>query len=288
MKAEIPKTLSNCHRQVAWLILILLLLLRIPYVIAIIYFLPIENQSGAAVYEIGTYFLIAVLIWWERDRLADFHIDLSALALIVLFRPMQTLILGYWKVESPLAFPSPFGLLIWAISIGLVISLWRSGFKPARFSSSTLGWLAVGLFAGLCVSVAENLGSFLSIIRDSAGPPSVPASVLVSTSLNLLYHLGFAPINEEPLFRGFLWGYLRGLNWKEGRILLFQAALFTSAHVYYAMRYPFMFWVLIPVSALLFGVLTMRSRSISPAILAHGLINGSVYLLASGLISIIV
>ncbi len=40
-----------------------------------------------------------------------------------------------------------------------------------------------------------------------------------------------------------------------------------------------MFWVYIPAIAILFGWLTLRSRSIAPAILAHGMINGSVYVL---------
>ena len=103
--------------------------------------------------------------------------------------------------------------------------------------------------------------------------------VLSSSSLNLLYHLGFAPINEEPLFRGFLWGYLRQLHWREIRILLFQTTLFTSAHFYLAKQFPLMFWVFIPSVAILFGLMTWRSRSIAPAIFAHAMVNGSVYFL---------
>src|ERR1043166_2742872 len=88
------------HRQIAWLVLTILLLLRLPFTIAIIYILPIENQSGATFYEVSTYFLTAFLIWWDRDQLANFHIETAALFLIILFRPLQTIILGYWKVDS--------------------------------------------------------------------------------------------------------------------------------------------------------------------------------------------
>lgn len=270
----------------AWFILALLLLLRIPYTIFIIYYLPIENQNGATLYEISTYFLTAFLIWWERGRLADFHIDTSALFLIILFRPIQIFILSYWGVDSPLAYPSPFGLMLWVISLGLIISLWRSGFKPACITVQTLGWLALGSFTGICISIAENLRTFQSILHNANVHHALLTPVLVSTSLNLLYHLGFAPINEEPLFRGFLWGYLRQLKWKEGLICIFQAMLFTSAHVYLAGQFPWMFWVFIPGAALLFGQLAWRSRSIAPGILAHALINGSVYLLASVLFTL--
>ena len=268
--------------RVTWFVLILLLLLRIPYTIAVTYLLPIENQNGGAIYEVCTYILIAFLIWWKRDNLADFHIDKSALILIILLRPFQTLILTYWKVESPLAFPSIPSLMISVTALGLAILLWHSGIKTPSISASIWGWLAIGIFTGVCVSILENFNSFSSMLNNHG---SLSTLVMKSTSLNLLYHLGFAPINEEPLFRGFLWGALRQRKWNDNSILIFQTILFTSAHLYFAKQYPLLFWVFIPGAALLFGFLTMRSHSISPAILAHGLINGSVYVLAAGIIS---
>ena len=267
------------HQQIAWLVLTLLLLLRIPYTIAIIYVLPIENQIGAAIYDVSTYFLTAFLIWWERKWLGEFHIDALALLLIILIRPIQTFILNYWQVDSPLAFPHPLGLALWAISLGLMIALWHSGFKPGQITTQSLGWLAIGLLAGICISIAENFRTFQSMLFNVPPSQTQLSPVLASTSLNLLYHLGFAPINEEPLFRGFLWGYLRQLKWKESLIWIFQALLFTSAHVYLAHQFPVMFWFFIPAAGLLFGLLTWRSRSIAPAMLAHGMVNGSIYLL---------
>jgi membrane protease YdiL (CAAX protease family) len=41
--------------------------------------------------------------------------------------------------------------------------------------------------------------------------------------LGAIHQLAHAAIFEEPIFRGFLWGYLRKVNWKEKWILLFQA-----------------------------------------------------------------
>jgi membrane protease YdiL (CAAX protease family) len=261
----------------AWTVLVILLLLRIPYTIFIIYFLPIENQIGAAIYEISTYSLTAFLIWWERERLADFNIDTPALFLIIFFHPIQTLILNYWKVESPLALPRPLGWLLWIISIGLLIALLKSGFKPLRLSTRSLTWIAIGLFLGLGISVLENARPFFAALGSSN--TSVSFKSVISSAPVLLYHIGFAPINEEPLFRGFLWGYLRQQKWKVGWILVFQAVLFTCAHVYFASHYPLMFWLFIPGAAILLGVLTWRARSIAPAIITHGLINGSVYVL---------
>jgi len=278
------KPISDLHQKIAWLVLALLLLLRIPYTIAIIYWLPIENQLGGAIYEISTYFLTAGLIWWERDRLADYHIDGLALFLIISLRPLQTLILNFWKVDSPLAFPHPLGLVIWGISLSLLIAFAYKGFKPTRVTRGSLNWLVVGILIGTFISIGENMHTFSSMLSNARASQISLLPILSSTSLNLVYHLGFAPINEEPLFRGFLWGYLRQLKWREVSIWFFQAVLFTSAHVYFAKQYPVMFWVFIPGAALALGLLTWRARSIAPAMLAHGLINGSAYLLIAILV----
>jgi membrane protease YdiL (CAAX protease family) len=286
METEIIEDNNKSHQQVTGIILILLLLLRIPFVIAIIYLMPIDNESGATFYEVTTYLLIALLIWWERSKLSDFHIDTWALAFIIFFRPLQTLILSYWHVDNPLTFPRPFGILLWLISIGLVVALWLSGFKPAPFSSSTLGWFAIGLLAGLLISVSGNLIPFQSALKNIHARQVNLIPVFTSTGINILYHLGFAPVNEEPLFRGFLWGYLRRYNWKEVWIWLFQAGLFTLAHVYYANRYPLNFWLFIPGAALVLGLMTWRSRTIAPGILTHALINASVYMVVFGLFTL--
>jgi membrane protease YdiL (CAAX protease family) len=285
MTAENREPAEKLHQQIGWGILILLLALRIPYTLAIIYFLPIENQMGAAVYEVGAYVCIAFLIWWERNWLRDFHMDGAALFLIIFFRPMQTLILNYWKVDAPLAFPRPAAWMIWLAAICLSLALWQRGYRPSRPTRRMLGWLVIGILAGVGVSILENFKVFKSVLNHSNS--SLSTSVLFSTGLNLVYHLGFAPLIEEPLFRGFLWGYLRQLNWREGWIWLVQAALFTSAHLYFANQFPLTFWVLIPAAGLLFGLLTWSSRSIAPAILAHALINGSVYVLAMMLLSLL-
>jgi membrane protease YdiL (CAAX protease family) len=268
------------HDQVGWSILLLLLLLRIPYTIAIIYVLPIDNQIGAAIYEVSTYFLTCFLIWWERKRLEAFHVDSIALLLILLIRPVQTFILSYWGVDSPLAFPRPLGLGLWAISLGTMAALRRSETKPAGADSRSLTWLGAGLLVGILMSILENLPTFRSMLSYNTDLLQTQLTpVLYSTSLNVLYHLGFAPVNEEPLFRGFLWGYLRQLKLKEHLIWYFQASLFTSAHLYLARQFPLTIWVFIPAAGLLFGLLAWRSRSIAPAMIAHAMVNGSIYLL---------
>jgi membrane protease YdiL (CAAX protease family) len=278
MKPDQQNHPDEQHR-LGWFILIILLILRIPYTIAIIYWLPMENQNGAAVYEVATYFLTVFLIWWERDNLEQFHLDTTAILCIILFRPIQTLILSYWQVDSPLRFPELAALMVWFLAIGLFIILLKSGYKPTPLTTRKWIWLFIGLCVGISFSLVQNLKVVLSAL-DIPNQTSTNLPFIKSSSLTLLYHLGFAPINEEPLFRGFLWGYLRRqLKWRESVIWIFQTILFMLAHVYRASHDPLLFWVIIPLSGLLFGMLVWRSRSLAPAILAHGLINGSVYLL---------
>jgi membrane protease YdiL (CAAX protease family) len=277
-KATEESTIRGHPQYVGWILLILLLVLRIPYTIAIIHFLPIENQNGAAFYEIATYFLTATLIWWERHSLKEFHIDRLSLFFIIFVRPIQTLILGYWQVDSPLAPPGLFGVILWAVSIGLLVMLWQSQSAQAPLSSASWAWLLVGLLAGICLSIVQNFQTVRGMLSNVQNAQQAWTPLLYSTGLNVIYHLGFAPINEEPLFRGFLWGYLRHAHWKEMWIWLFQAALFTSSHIYLAQQFPQMFWLFIPGAGLVFGLLAWRSRSLAPAILAHGLVNGSIYL----------
>lgn len=89
MTQETTLKIPKYQRRVTWFVLILLLLLRIPFVIATIYLMPIETKSGATIYEVGTYQLTAFLIWWERYSLADFNIDALTLAFIIFLDPFK-------------------------------------------------------------------------------------------------------------------------------------------------------------------------------------------------------
>ena len=86
---------NKSHQIVGWVLLAGLLFLRLPFLAGIILFTRPGWLEPA--FQIGTYLLTACLIWWERDRLTDFHIDILALGIIILFKPIQTIILAIWK-----------------------------------------------------------------------------------------------------------------------------------------------------------------------------------------------
>ena len=137
------------HLIVAWILLAGLLFLRLPFLVggAVLFAKPDWLDPA---FQIGTYLLTAILIWWERDRLPEFNIDMLALGIIIIFKPIQTLILPYWGYnQDPLAFPNPPSLLIWVISIGLVIVLWLSHAHLPKLTGKSFGWFGVGILAGL-------------------------------------------------------------------------------------------------------------------------------------------
>ena len=273
------------HRRVAWAAVAALLFLRIPFSVYITYSFPSDEQWGPSIYQVGTYFLIAFLIWWERDALSDVHLDTLSLIMIVLFKPVQTLLLDYWRIDIPLAFPHPVGLSIWLIAIGLIRALWRSGYKPVPIKVGSWGWLLAGLFIGFVLSTLLNLGIFQSNAGFTGRGYTALSSVTTSTGAAFLYQLGFAAISEEPVFRGFLWGYLRRSGLQEIWVWLAQAILFMSAHLYFKDALPFNFWVVVPAAGLLLGLLAWRSRSIAAGMLAHAAYNAGVYVILLKLVT---
>jgi len=266
------------HNRITFLLIAGLLFLRLPFLAGVTYLLKTSPNWLWPAFEISTYLLTAILIWWERDRLLDFHVDGLALTIILLLKPIETFIRASWGWDkSGLAFPNPLGLTFWAIAIGLFIALLASRAQLPKIQPSQLRWFTVGVLVG-AVQVAL-LGYPMSFQVDEScrrfRPELVP--ILVQAIPGFIYQLGYAAVTEEPLFRGFLWGYLRKVGWKEVWIWLFQAALFCLSHIYYLDRAPISFWIIVPTGALVIGLVAWRSRSIAASMAAHGCGNALGY-----------
>jgi membrane protease YdiL (CAAX protease family) len=246
-----PK-IREWHNSITFLLIAGLLFLRLPFLAGITYLLKTSPNWLGSAFEISTYLLTAILIWWERDRLLDFHVDGLALTIILFFKPIETIIRAFWGWDkSGLAFPNPLGLLFWAIAIGVLVG---------AVELALLGY-------PMSFQVDESCRQLR--------PELVP--ILVQAIPGFIYQLGYAAVTEEPLFRGFLWGYLRKVGWKEVWIWLFQAALFCLGHIYYLDRAPISFWIIVPTGALVMGLVAWRSRSIAASMAAHGCGNALGY-----------
>lgn len=232
------------------------------------------------VYEAATYLLTLFLIWWERDRLGEYHIGRLAVGLILVFKPLQTLMLAFSGMDLPMAFPRLPALIVCAASAVMLgwIVLAKPGLRAA--GPADWRWFGLGALAGVATAVvlAFPMAAQVRLAETQTGRISF-VMILFALLRDFPYQLGYAAASEEPLFRGFLWGCLRRAGWKERWIWLFQAGLFMLSHVYYAARLPYSFWVIVPVAALVLGWLAWRSRSIATSMAAHAALNALGYLL---------
>ena len=270
---------SKTHEVISWWMLAGLLFLRLPLSAGVEYF--VQTAWLDPLFEICTYVLTLCLIWWERDRLALFHIDALTIVMIIFLKPLQTLLLIIYPYENMLAFPNFPSLIIWIGAVVLFFVICKERPALLRVQKTSWRWLGIGILAG--IGMALLLGYPMALQIDPNLLPHKPhlVNVLLPILPFFLYQLGYAAVAEEPLFRGFLWGHLRKAGWNEWWIWLFQALLFMLGHIYYLPQLPISFWVIVPVGGLVFGLLTWKSRTIASSMAAHGLFNALSQLIAS-------
>lgn len=273
---ELTAPLSNpdLHLRTTARLIAILLFLRIPW---IYFMIPVGALIrplagfGSAIYLTGTAALVVYLIWHERDHLSDFHIDRLVVVMFLVGKPAELILIAIGR-RTPAVLTLPFYALYILAPVWLLWRLrgtWHNLPKPPV---GTLRWTLVGAGLGVLFGLA---GRYLIWVQSKGALALVPRSFSLSTLLfTVLYQAAYAGLSEEPIFRGFLWGYLEKLDWPLSKILIFQAGLFALAHLDALL----LGWWLTPLFALvigmLFGWLVWRSRSISVTITAHSLVNG--------------
>ncbi len=142
-----------------------------------------------------------------------------------------------------------------------------------KLQKTSWRWFGIGILAG--IGQALILGYPMSFQVDLSQMPYKPTLLteLLPILPVFLYHLGYAAVDEEPLFRGFLWGHLRKAGWNAWWIWLFQALLFMLGHIYYLTHLPISFWIIVPVGGLVLGLLAGKTRTTASSMAAHGLSN---------------
>jgi membrane protease YdiL (CAAX protease family) len=276
-----PVPLRNAFSIVPLLLILGLFILRLPFLVGMAILANPLPAWVSPVYEIGTYLLTLLFILWEKDRLADYHIDSLALGIILLFKPIETLILALWNNPQrnfPLAFPGIPSLVIWGIALLAYIYLRRNHYEWQKIRWANSRWLIIGGLSG--IALAGVLAYPMSFQADASCASSRPAimNVIVSGIYQALYQVGYAGVAEEPLFRGILWGFLYKLGWRNAWIWLFQSALFALGHLYYFNSSPISFWMIVPASALGLGLLAWKSHSVATSMAAHGFLNSLGYM----------
>jgi membrane protease YdiL (CAAX protease family) len=256
---EIIHTISGSnhkHSLIGWLLLGGLLFLRFPLLTIAGIVLSSDSPTKSIVmfiYAGGTYLLTAIMIWWERENLHNFWIDLTSLITFVgqIF---------YFPIYSI------------PVNIGLFIGLWRSRSKIPTPKTRIWHWVLIG---AILAFVSTIITTSLNLV-----PPLQPRTEAVPGFAFLfpafLVQLTQAAVLEEPLFRGFLWGTLRKIHWSNHWIWIFQAALFTVGHVYYLQQEAFIPWLIrMLIPSLIVGFVAWQARSIFASMVTHAVFNAS-------------
>lgn len=269
------ETPARFRRVFSWMVIVGLLILRVGL---LGWYPEVTNKQAEwiePVYQIGTYALTAIFLYGNRQRLAGYHFDKLAVFFFILFKPLQTLILpvlGGGNTEPVwMAFPHITALAVWAIAVMLLIALRSTIKRLPKIQAVNWGWLGIGCLSGSLMAFVLGL----MLIPWSNIQPVMPMYD-ITMLLAFPYQIGYAGVDEEPLFRGLLWGQLRKAGWRTGLILIFQAAVFMAAHARLltdSANIPFA--AAIFLGGMVFGMLALKSRSTATSMAAHGFYNAS-------------
>lgn len=262
---ETTKRLKR-ERYLFWILLGGLLFLRFPWIILGKVFAPAYSIQISVIFEVGTCLLTFLLIFLERERLPEYHID--GLALVLLLGAPVAVLIG--SKTGGYALPGQGIKVVFAVVL-LVTLLIRRPVLFKRSAVQTRIQIGAAILTGAVLAI---LWGFLSSFQiqetmDLSGLPSVGRLLY-----GVLYQLDYAAAAEEPLFRGFLWGGLRRCGWKDHWIWLFQALLFAVGHVYYVGVYNISAFLLVPLAAIAFGLIAWKTRSVGSSMIVHGIVNG--------------
>lgn len=261
---ETTKALKR-ERCLFWILLGGLLFLRFPWLILGKFLIPGDNVVNVA-YELGTCLLTCLLIFLERERLEEYHID--SLALVLLLGAPIAVLIG--RMAGGYGLPGQAVKAVLAVVL-LAALLIRRPVLPRRGAGRTARCIGAAVLAGAVMAVVS--GFLLTFqLREVVDVSALPSAGRLS--YGVLYQIDYAAAAEEPLFRGFLWGRLRKCGWKDHWIWLFQALLFAVGHAYYVGSSNISAFLVVPLGALALGLVAWKTRSIGASMITHGIING--------------
>jgi membrane protease YdiL (CAAX protease family) len=210
-----------------------------------------------------------VVVWTIKDILiVGFFVFITPIIFYLLLR----LLFGYTAIALNFQRYVQSGLLI------VVPVLWLRkkyglnkeslGLRKDKFNSFAIIVIAIGTAVIYYFVIMSNI--FHTVPTAQASYVDV---LFAPISINGFPIIILAPIGEEMMYRGFLYGYLRN---KIGVVLaiILQAALFSICHVS-LFYYPNVNYLLLNIflSGLIFGLLYEKTGSLYTSIICHGCIN---------------
>ena len=156
-----------------------------------------------------------------------------------------------------------FGVGLLAVIVAVAplgrAALYALGFRAVGWKPLVLGTLGT---TALSVAVSQ-LGIEPQGVKQAMNIAREPAAFLIT----LFLLAGLAPLVEELVFRGLLYGWLES-RWGSGLAFVVSSLAFAAAHIEPAHA------VLVLPLGLMFGLLRWRTRSLWPSLVAHMANNG--------------
>lgn len=239
------------------LFLLRFVLLFLSYILSRIN--SIYLDLGSAIYHIGTFTLTGLFIRNNIQNLNQFNISKLAL-FIFLFSPVFSII------ADPHNFIAYINILI---AIKFCIDLF-----PKRGEIILTKTPTNNIVSNIIITLTTTVAVIIigALTREfKSGSNLVPLN-LSWIIRQFLLQLSFAAAMEEPLFRGFLWGYLKKYKLSDITICIIQAFLFWFGHIYY-MNTGLNFWIFHPIAAFSFGLIIIKTKNIAYSLISHALIN---------------
>lgn len=262
-------SLYSSRRILTWAIIGIYLVLRIGLVSVSRVITRMQPPDWIdAVYQLSAYILVVLLVCINHKCLAKYNIDRLALFLLIVGMLANSLLT---KMKLPFPVPSTIDIstvyVLVAVFLLVFVLARLSIFKSLNVPS--LVYIVAAFVVGLAGATVTGF-----LIRMTQPTFSPQHATVLQLALLPVQQFSYAALSEEPFFRGFLWGALRESGFKDRGAFIIQAVLFWLAHVYYLNVYPLSFWFIVPLGAVLFGLLVWLSKSLSTSLIAHGLMNG--------------
>ncbi|GAA0121651.1 MAG: CPBP family intramembrane metalloprotease [Clostridium argentinense] len=252
------------------IIMTLLLFLRFPFVFAVIFkIIPLDNDTMNMIFTNSTYLLTSILIIYERKNLLHYNFTFFSMVLFTTMPVIGFLATIFTKDFQRIQYYNlQYNFLDYISLIVAVFLLILLISRKFSLQKKSLNQVIVELI------IAIVLGVLLSFLITGFRSIDKLRYIKISQVLPVtLFQFNYAAISEEPLFRGFIWGYLRKFQWKELWILIFQSTIFMLGHIYYLGNYPIFVFIRTFIVAFIFGVIVWKFRSIANSMIAHSIVN---------------
>jgi hypothetical protein len=210
----------------------------------------LQNQSILFFYRYS-FILVAMVIFVNKDNLEKLNIDQS-FVLIFLYGGLAYNWNLAWHYSN-------WQLGLATVIMPLFIFILRiKGLLKFGDNKSNLMRIVLVIVIGFLLGVLFIGGSFNSrkIVWAIQSFLNVTPEVVV----------------EEVMFRGMLWMFLKSQDFSDLKIVVLQAILFWLCHVN-SLNSSVFFWVIVPITSVLLGLVVWKSKSITTSIIAHLLVN---------------